>query len=248
MKKVFLAIAILAVSCTVQAQISFGVHVNGIGAKTSSDSDDDADFDIERSFRFSWKQGVVVNVPITEQFSFMPQLNVLSKGGKVDISNFEGEFDFFTLDTIPFIADAKGKSTLTYLEIPLNFVYNTAGENGGFFAGIGPSVSIGLGGQTVSKAKAEVNGTEFPFLSSLLSSSSDVKFDGDDDPAEDDTDSHLNRFELGVNALVGYRFSNGLFIQANYNHGISNINPSDDVKTRHQYFGIGIGIFLGGNQ
>jgi hypothetical protein len=77
-----------------------------------------------------------------------------------------------------------------------------------------------------------------------------VKFDGEkndgdlQNPDDIPEEVHLKAFEFGGNVLAGYRFSNGLFIQANYNHGFSNISPDDNSKVKNKYFGLGIGYFF----
>lgn len=236
MKKIFLVFMLSAAVHAVQAQSSFGIHANGIMANAKQETDGEEDADTK--YRFSWKAGLVASVPLTEQLSFMPQLNVLSKGYKVNQSEtfgFEGQ-DV----TVSLKADAK----LTYIELPLNFVYHANTAEEGFFVGIGPSVSYGIGG----KLNYDANFGGFGSFSDDIK----AKFDGkknegstqnpDDLPEE----IHLKAFEFGGNILAGYRLSSGLFVQANYNHGFSNISPDEGTKIKNRYFGLGIGYFLGG--
>lgn len=247
MKKFFFLAVLALATCSLHAQISIGVHAGGIGAKTTSDADDDADVTIDRSFRPSWKQGLVFSIPFMEKFSFMPQLNILSKGGKLAFKNQPAALPIDDTTAVPITIDFEGESRYTYLELPLNLVYNSNSETGSFFAGIGPAISFGLGGQIVEKTKIKFQDQEIPELSALLSGTYDVKFDGEAEPADDDVDMHRKSVEFGANALAGYRFANGFFIMANYHRGLSNINPSDDSKTKNQYFGISIGVFIGNN-
>jgi hypothetical protein len=123
----------------------------------------------------------------------------------------------------------KMKLTINCLEVPLNFLYNTTGNTGTFFIGAGPSFSFALSG----KWKYE-DGTN--------SVTEDVQFG--DDPDNDD----LKGFEVGVNALTGYRFPNGLFIAAGYNAGLTNLFPggSEDGTLKSQYFSIKLGWLLKG--
>ena len=228
MKKVFFALMFSAAAYAVNAQTSFGIHGNGIMATAKQESDDQQD--IDSKYRFSWKAGVVASLPLTEQISFMPQLSVLSKGAKFDESESIGDFS----------VNLKVEPKLTYVELPLNFVYHANTAEEGFFVGLGPSISYGIGG----KVKYDFN------LSGFSSSGeSDVKFDGEknEDQSSDDVPEqvHFKAFELGANVLAGYRLSSGLFIQANYNHGFSNISPDEGTKVRNSYFGLGIGYFFG---
>ncbi len=204
MKKVTIVLAFLVTCQLVVAQAQFGVHANGIIASQSIKA---SGFKFTSDGRFSWKAGLVANVPASEQVSFMPQLNLVSKGSKF---NFE---------------EVKTESQLTYLELPLNFVYNS----GGFFGGIGPVLSYGLGGnETVTQ------GTETEKMK--------VKFDGKEDGA--DEFSHYKAFEFGGNIIAGYKLESGLFFNAHYNFGLSNIAPTTEGTAKNNYFGFGIGYFF----
>ena len=209
MRKVFLVLASVFALGSANAQTSFGIHADGILASQSIKA---AGFKISTGDRFSWKAGLVANVPATEQISFMPQLNLVSKGSK---------FAF---------EDTKTEIKLTYLELPLNFVFNSSG----FFGGIGPVLSFGLGG----KEKATY-GTEVM--------EQDVKFDGKDADGTDEF-SHYKGFEFGGNLIAGYKLESGLFFNAHYNFGLSNISPSPSSEgtAKNNYFGFGIGYFFGG--
>ena len=182
------------------AQTSFGIHGDAIFAKEKIKA---GGITITGDDRSSWKAGLISNVPITHQFAFMPQLNILSKGTRL---NFQG---------------SKGESKLTYLELPLNFVYTS----NGFFAGLGPVLSYGLSG------KEESDGV-----------TTDVKFDGEANPTDDN--SHYKAFEFGGDVLAGYKLQNGLFFNAFYNWGFSSIYPSSEATVKNQYFGFGIGYFF----
>lgn len=110
------------------------------------------------------------------------------------------------------------------VDLPINFLYH----NNGFFAGAGPNISYGLS----SKYKP---------------------FDDDDEDVdmykkEDGNDATLKRFEMGVNAILGYQFASGLTLTTNYTHGLSNIMSEDlvgeDAKFHTKHFGISIGYMF----
>ena len=181
----------------------------------------------------------MAQVPISYNLSFMPQLNLLSKGGKLDQSETSDFGGTTVTETIK--ADAK----LTYVELPLNFVYTTADAEeglGGFFIGIGPNIGFGLGGKIDGTYTISALGqTESEPLDT------DVKFDGksDDELDSNDEDAHFKRLDFGANIIAGYQLSNGLFINAHYTHGFSNINPNSGIESKNRYFGFGIGYFFG---
>ena len=73
--------------------------------------------------------GMLVDIPLGSSGSFMPGLNFIQKGGKIDE---EGTSD---------------KLTTNYLEVPLNFSYNLKLNNGKLFFGAGPALNMGISGK-----------------------------------------------------------------------------------------------------
>ncbi|MEP7107493.1 MAG: porin family protein [Ferruginibacter sp.] len=160
--------------------------------------------------------GIISSLGLGQHFSFMPSLNYIQKGGSIE---GQGSTD---------------KITLNYLELPLNFVYNSNSANGRFFIGAGPSLGMGLSG----KDKSDGNGTG-PMTA-------DIKFGSGE---SDD----FKAFEAGVNFLAGYQFKGGFLLTANYNAGLNNIantSAGDPIKTKYhnRYFGIRIGFMFPGKK
>ena len=156
--------------------------------------------------------GVLLDLPLSKNFSFQPALDFVQKGTK-DEETFMGVTE-------------KYKLTNNTIELPLNILYNSSGNNGNFFIGAGPSFAFSLSG----KVKYD-DGTN--------SYSEDIKFGSSDD---DD----LKGLDVGANFLTGYRFSNGLQISAHYNAGLSNLYPGDsgDGTLKSHYFGIKLGFLM----
>ena len=235
MKKLMLLAVVIATSLFADAQVSIGVHGNVIGASMKNkENGENFDFDT----RFSWKGGLVAQVPISYNLNFMPQLNVLSKGGKIE------ETETSDLWGIPVTETVKANAKLTYIELPLNVVYSTAGEEGlgGFFIGLGPSISFGINGKIDGDYTISALGQ-----SESEPIDTDIKFDGkkEDELDASDEDGHFKRLDFGATVIAGYQLSNGFFINAHYNYGFSNINPNSGVESKNRYFGIGIGYFFG---
>jgi hypothetical protein len=208
MKKLFVASAFLLSFCWSQAQIQLGVHTDGIFAyQTAKASGTNATTDS----RFSWKAGLVGNLGLNRQISFMPQLNLVNKGAKFEYTG--------TGNTVTQV------TKLTYIELPLNLVYNF----NGFFGGIGPVLSYGVSGkQTV--------------LDGADTRSYKMKFDGKTDIS--DGYSHMKAFEFGGDLIAGYKLKNGVFFNAQYNLGLSNVGSSPEGTLKNNYFGFGVGYFF----
>lgn len=113
--------------------------------------------------------------------------------------------------------------TINYLEMPLNVLYHFSKDGNGFFIGAGPDFGWGISGKEKSSLDS-------------LSDSHDIKFGKDGD---------LKPFEFSANILAGYKLSNGLFIAANYNPGISDIAPDDPGVTGGKFHNNGFAIRIG---
>ena len=128
---------------------TFGFQLDGISSNmTNQYVDNGQTIKLNSTSKLGWKVGLIANVPLSSDFTFMPQLNLLSKGAKLDIKTND-------------VTNIK----LTYLELPLYLLYSGSTSSGSFFGGIGPSFSYGIGG----KVKETSNNVIII---------SDVKFDG----------------------------------------------------------------------
>jgi hypothetical protein len=106
------------------------------------------------------------------------------------------------------------------IEAPLNFVYKSNNEKGLFF-GAGPAIGYNING----KKEGHDNGGH-----------------QHDDLFEPGVNQY-KRFDLGVNALLGYQVSKKLFVSTNYNLGLTdwrNSNPS----WRNNIAAVSIGYFF----
>lgn len=125
-------------------------------------------------------------------------------------------------------AEAKNtdnKVKLSYVEIPVNFLYKPILGTGNMLLGFGPYVGFGIGGTQ------EINNVE-----------RDVEFVSDYEPAN--PAPQFNRVDAGANFLAGYEFANNLSFQLNAQLGLVNINPEiagDKSKLKNTGFGLSLG-------
>ena len=162
--------------------------------------------------------GVFIEIPVSKNFSFQPALNFVQKGTQYDYSDMG-----FT---------EEGKTTVNYLEIPLNVLYNYKVASGTFFAGAGPSIAFGIFG------KEKYDDGIQPY-------EEDISFGND--PDNDD----MRRMDIGLNILGGYRLYNGFFVSTGFNGGLNNLLPggSDEGSVKSNYFFVKLGFVLnGGNK
>ena len=104
------------------------------------------------------------------------------------------------------------------LEIPLNFTYRKNAAKG-VFLGVGPSLGYNLSG----KVKGDHDSEDIEFGSA---------------------EGEIKRFDLGLNAILGYQFSNKYFVSTNYSSGLSNWSNNSNATWRNNILGISVGFFL----
>ncbi|WP_158642547.1 porin family protein [Chitinophaga japonensis] len=197
-KNVVLALLALLGTLSSYAQVSFGVKAGFSSAKMSFDESDG----VKRLA--AWHAGAIADFELAENFALQPQLLVSTKGYKA-----EGIDESFKL---------------TYLELPVNFLYKHELGAGKIFGGFGPYLAMGLSGKY-----GEV----------------DVKFDGkkDEELGETDEDIHGKRMDAGANFIAGYELKNGLLFSVNYSLGLTDVDPNG-TKSKNGYFGISVGYLF----
>ncbi len=203
-KAVILSISLLVFVQFNQAQTTFGATV---GASFASYKVKSGDVSVASDVKPGFSIGLSSFIVLNKNFSFQPSLNFVQKGGILKDAS-ESTTD---------------KSTFNYLELPLNFIYNTHSVAGKFFIGAGPSFDIGLSGRYKITGMYEESGS--------------VHFGN----SEDDD---LKRIGVGLNLLAGYEFKSGMLISGNYNFSLNNLSNDSDASLRNRYFGIRLGYLF----
>ncbi len=155
--------------------------------------------------------------------SFRPEINYIQKGFKNEGSDV---LNGVTTTT-------KTKARLNYIEMPLNFVYNIDAGSGKVFLGLGPNIAYGVSGNfRVSGQPAQ-----------------DVEFDND----ESTTGQRYKRWDIGADAIAGYRCSMGLFVDLGFTLGLTDISTNRS-RSNPYYFtqknhglNLKVGYLFGGN-
>jgi len=178
------------------------------GATLSNFKDKPESEELTADSKMGYTAGLIANFGVAEKFTLQSGLHFVQKGSKA-----KGSIGGSTVS---------GKLISNWLEVPLNFMYNTAN----FFVGAGPSLSFGVGG----KWEVEFEGEK---------ESGKVRFGN----TEDD---NMKGFDFGLNIVAGYQFNNGLFVAANFNQGFSNLVPSDigEGSMKSHYVGLRLGYLL----
>jgi hypothetical protein len=216
MKKLFIVLLLSSASVhMLNAQhVNFGFSAGAAFANYRVKVDN---FSISADTKIGITGGVFFDIPVSKNFSFQPALNFVQKGTQYDYSDMG-----FT---------EEGKTTVNYLEIPLNVLFNYNVAGGTFFAGAGPSVAFALSGRE-------------KYDDGIQSYDEEISFGND--PDNDD----MRGLDIGANILGGFRLSNGFFISTGFNGGLINLLPggSDEGSVKSNYFTVRLGFLLKGGK
>jgi opacity protein-like surface antigen len=156
---------------------------------------------LENDMLIGFHAGVNLQLPVAPEFYFQPGLMFSTKGAKISTTSYK----------------------LSYIELPLNFVYKALVGNGYFMLGFGPYVAYGIGG-------------------------TDIEFKTTVESGDSDAIKYFKPFDAGANLFFGYELPAGLFIQLNTQLGLLNINPEDNRITGDNKSSVkntGYGLSLG---
>ena len=213
MKKqtLLLALATTAFALGSQAQsttfgIRAGVNFQNINGKTYDDKD------LNNKLKTGFNVGVNAEIPVAPDFYVQPGVLFTTKGAK--------DKD-----------DDDIKVNLSYIEVPIYFLYKPMLGAGKLLLGIGPYVAFAVGGKFT-----DAGGKDHDF-----------KFDNKITAAEYLTDPYVKRMDVGGNLLFGYEMSSKLSVQLNAQLGLVKINPeiegvsNDNTKWKNTGFGVSLG-------
>lgn len=168
--------------------------------------------DMDNKIKTGFNIGVNAEIPLADEFYLQPGLLFTTKGADLDDNN-------------------NGKFNISYLELPVTFLYKPLLGTGHLLLGVGPYAGYAIGG----KIKRDNGDIDLEFNSKLTSAEAIRYF------------YTIRRFDFGGNLLFGYEFSNRLSAQLNAQLGLANISPktdglnTDDNHTKNTGFGVSLG-------
>ncbi|HVI43672.1 MAG TPA: porin family protein [Chitinophaga sp.] len=150
------------------------------------------------------RAGITVDIPLADEFYIGTGLLYSGKGAKFKNSNT--------------------KLSLSYLELPINFMFKPEVGSGRLVLAAGPYIAYGLGGKykdIPGEAKA------FDDEAGLMK---------------------LKRFDAGANINIGYELPQGLYFGLNTDLGLINAfdNTSNSRSFKNTSFGVSVGYKFGG--
>jgi hypothetical protein len=215
------ALTFFGVSANAQTDgISFGLR-GGLNMQNISGKDLNGD-KLELSLVPRFHAGFAVGIPVAPDFYFQPGLLFSTKGAKSE-SNFLG-------------INMAAEYNISYIEMPLNFLYRPLLGNGHFLLGFGPYLAYGIGG----KAKFIVNDS---------STEEDLVFTNEYQSANPYDWKYLKHLDYGGNIFFGYELSGGLSLQLNAQLGLAKINSDNTTlpDNKSEFRNTGFGLSLGYN-
>ncbi len=212
-KILFLAIAALLTSpvyaqeMTVNAgKTTFGLRA-GINFQTinGKNANDDK---LKNKLLTRFHGGLNAEIPVGSGFYLQPGLLYTIKGAKLE--------------------NTDNKVKLSYIDIPVNFVYKPVLGVGNMLLGFGPYLGIGIGGK-MDNGNNEI----------------DIEFSND--PVSTLNYTQFKKLDAGANLLAGYEFNNKFSFQLNAQLGLVDINPevvnnsNDKTNWRNTGWGVSVG-------
>lgn len=223
MKRILLSLALLPflLPAGLQAQITIGAH-GGLHSNKVRISGLAEEWTPRNHYVHSYNLGLFVDIPMLNNFSFQPGLNLVEKGFLVRATT-----DFNFAD-IPIPAGVEATTRLTYLEMPLLIRYSYGEGIVKLYGFAGPHFSYATNGRVNLRAIAIVPINLYNYDLDL-------------------SDDLYNRFEVGGLAGIGVAFKTGplnTFIQGSYQHGFTNMldDPIIDIRLRNYGYNLTGGI------
>ncbi|GAP71191.1 hypothetical protein SAMD00024442_1_4 [Candidatus Symbiothrix dinenymphae] len=165
---------------------------------------------------FGFQAGLIVDFPLSESFSLVPELLYAQRGA--DFSDIA-------------VSGTSTIMTLNYLQLPVNVMYKkemTPSSNFLLFAGV--YAGYGIDG------KSEVENYSDGEYSVDDGSSGDLKFGSGED--------EINPLDFGINAGLGFLFGDIFFVKMQLSKGVTNISNSPNTTITNFRYGIDIGFFF----
>ncbi|MFO7851901.1 MAG: porin family protein [Bacteroidota bacterium] len=210
----FLSASLAMAQTAEKGKMSFGI-LGGVNFQTLTGTDHSGG-DLDNDMLIAYHAGINIQVPIAPEFYFQPGLLYSLKGAK----NTSGS--------------VTSSTKVSYIELPLNFVYKGRLGNGFFMLGLGPYLSYGIGGKVTTTGGDASLDTDVEFQNSVALT----------DPL---TTTYFTPFDAGGNIFAGYETGGGLFIQLNTQLGMMEVNPenawfeNDEASIKHVGYGLSLG-------
>jgi hypothetical protein len=218
---VFTAIFLIFQSSFAQ-DVNFGIKV-GLTAGLFDVKMNDIKLNVKPNF--SIQAGVEVDVPFSSYFSFRTGLSFVQKAAEVSYR------DNLYADT-----NINLVQRFNNLELPVYIVGRIEFSNeSAVYLGIGTSATVAMTGR-LEIGKQLVAAPEKTF-----DTREKMSFKQDNGSLY----NSFNRWDVGINIFLSYKFTRGFTISANYTRGLLNLTKIENHKYSSGYLGATLGFMMG---
>jgi len=173
----------------------------------------------DNKHKAGFQAGLVADFGITENFSIVPELLFSQRGGKHKALN--------AMDEQGMPAIASESLRINYLQLPVNLAYKfDVGDGSKLFVFAGPYFGYGLSGRGKIETKT---------ADAKVNVSGKVEFGSKED--------ELKRFDLGINAGIGYQFDN-VYFKLQYNPGLTNLSNEKKISMKNTNISLSAGYYF----
>ena len=163
---------------------------------------------LDNNLKTGFHAGLNVEIPLQNGFYIQPGVEYRQKGAEMDNGN---------------------KLTLSYIDLPVNFLYKAPMRNGGVLLGFGPYVGFGMNGDV----KAQDDSKRKVSFSNAYS-------------ATEAEDLQFKKLDAGANFMAGYEFRNKISATFKAQLGLIDINRDTEIAgDKTSYRNTGFGFSLG---
>jgi len=217
--KLIFPVAFLFFASAASAQLSLGGQAGAVFSKPSiqiPSSIPGFTYDVKSLTGFS--AGLIADIPFGESgFRIMPELVYAGKGFKADAS----------VDFLGQQVKVESKTSLSYIDLPINFAYAIELGTNRLMVGAGPYAGFAIGGK--SKVTTTTGG-------STVEEEENIDFGNGQD--------QYDRLDLGANFMAAYILNNGLMLKVNYSLGLLKLTNDGESDYKNRYFGVSLGYFF----
>ncbi|WP_025144286.1 outer membrane beta-barrel protein [Pedobacter jeongneungensis] len=186
-----------------QAQIQFGIKGGANLSSVSISGNDERPG--KTQFNIGSQFGINLTIPLAMDIYLQPGFTIIDKGYRQKTGGYSGYLENF-------------KTSVTYLEIPINIQYRPQLGNGHAILGIGAYAGYGTGGNWKA---------DNPLVSGdiILDNHGKVIFREDLMDGEMEKIIYGKKYDYGLDIQLGYDFSNKLWLEFNPQIGLRNLLP-----------------------
>lgn len=225
MKKIFtLAIASLALLST-NAQTRLGLKAGYSFTDVNPGAKKGYSFGLEHSGISTFHAGIVADIALGKHFALQPGVLYAPRGFDQD-GYIPGPADG------PEEMDAKVR--YHYLEMPVNFLYKHTWGPGRLFVGAGPFLAYGIKGSVDATHMKTYHLKETVVFMNKPRSYQSIMAQK----------RYLKPFNAGAGLMLGYECFSGMTLSANYNIGLTNLEPEGYISQRSRALYVSVGYFF----